>query len=45
MNLNDFYIISTSISGKGIDDIGSFELTGRIDNGNVLFSKSYLDSE
>ena len=42
MQFDEFYFLSTSICGKGKDDIGEFEINGRIDNGDVIFNKQYI---
>ena len=42
MDLEEFYLLATSIGGKGKDIVGEFEINGRIENGNVVFNKQYL---
>lgn len=40
MHLAEFFLVSTTVCGKGTDDRGAFEINGRIDNGGkVMFSK------
>jgi len=41
MTFDEFYLVSTSIVGKGRDATGEFEINGRIDNGSVVFGRYY----
>lgn len=32
MEFDQFYIVGTSVSGKGKDDVGEFDILGRVEN-------------
>ena len=40
MNLEELFILSVTVCGKGVDDIGQFEINGKIQNNlNIAFIK------